>query len=115
MRMLEKNKRLLYYAIPTDEVSIKDEYGNDTLETEVIYSDPMELKVNYSPATGREAVEVFGSTTDYSRVLAFGKDCPLTERAVLWIGVETSSPANYEVRRIADGLDSVLVAIQEKA
>ena len=32
MRSLNKNKRKMMYALPTGTESIKDEWGNDTLE-----------------------------------------------------------------------------------
>lgn len=114
MRMLEKNKRICHYAIPMEEKPIFDEDGNQTLETETVYSDPVELKANYSAAAGQEVVEIFGSTTEYSRVLSFGQDCPLQERYVLWIGVTPEvHAANYEVRRVADSINSTLIAVQE--
>lgn len=114
MRMLEKNKRVCHYAYPIEEKSILDEEGNQTLETETVFSDPVGLKVNYSAAAGQEVVEIFGSTTEYSRVLSFGRDCPLKERYILWIGVDPAvHAANYEVRRVADSVNSTLIAVQE--
>ena len=108
MRTLYKNTRKLYYAFPTAMERIKDEYGNDTLE-------PMELKVNYSASLGRESVEIFGSMTDYSRVLVFNEECPLTKGCLLWIGMEPTEPANYKVVRVADSINSTMVAVQELA
>lgn len=114
MRMLEKNKRVCHYASPTGESRILDEDGNYTLETKVTYSSPVELRVNYSPAAGQEVVEIFGATTNYSRVLSFSGECPLSEGYVLWIGIDPAGhDANYEVRKVADGINSVLVAVQE--
>lgn len=114
MRMLEKNKRPCHYAFPIGEAPILDEDGNQTLETAVTFSDPVEMRVNYSSAAGQEVVEIFGATTEYSRVLAFPADCPLKERYILWIGVDPAgAAANYEVRRVADSINNVLVAVQE--
>ena len=115
MRTLYKNKRSLYYAIPTGLERIKDEYGNDTLEVNILYGDPIELEVNYSASIGRESVEIFGSMTDYSRVLVYTADCPLKKDYLMWIGVEPTEPANYKVVRVADSLNSTLVAVQELA
>lgn len=115
MRTLEKNKRKLYYATPVGENRIKDEYGNDTLEVETIYSDPQELKVNYSGSMGRETIEVFGAITDYSRVLVFTRETPLTKGCILWINADPDGPANYKVVRIVDSLNVTNVAIQELA
>ena len=113
MRVLYKNQRTYHYALPIAVEPILDEYGNDTLEVETIYSDPIKAKANYSAAAGQEAVAVFGTTTDYSRVLVFSENCPLKEGAILWIGRDTSESANYKVIRVADSLNGTLVAVGE--
>ena len=113
MRVLYKNQRVYHYALPIAVEPILDEYGNDTLEVEIKYSEPIKAKANYSSAVGQEAVAVFGTTTDYSRVLVFSRDCPLKEGAILWIGKDTSEQANYKVVRIADSLNGTLVAVGE--
>lgn len=113
MRVLYKNQRTYHYALPIAVEPILDEYGNDTLEVETKYSDPIKAKANYSAAAGQEAVAVFGTTTDYSRVLAFADNCPLIEGAILWIGIDITQPANYKVIRVADSLNSTLVAVGE--
>ena len=115
MRNLYKNKRKLHYAYPTGEARIIDEYGNETLEVETVYCDPIPMDVNYSASVGRESVELFGAITDYSRVLVFTQECPLYKGCILWIGIDTAMPANYKVVRIADSLNSTLVAVQELA
>lgn len=109
MRMLEKNKRKCYYALPTGEKPILDEWGNDTLEVETTYTEKTELNVNYSPSTGREYIDIFGENADYSKVLAFDH-CPLTKGAILWID---SEEPNYRVEQIADSINSTLVAVIE--
>lgn len=113
MRLLRKNQRPFYYALPIAVEPIVDEYGNETLEMETIYSDPKALKANYSAAVGEEAVRVFGSATEYSRIIAFPQSCPLIAGAILWIGIDTTESANYKVARIADGVTGTLVAISE--
>ena len=115
MRVLYKNQRTYHYALPIAVEPILDEYGNDTLEVETIYCEPIEAKANYSAAVGQEAVAVFGTTTDYSRVFAFAGDCPLKEGAILWIGKDTAEAANYRVVRVADSLNGTLVAVGEIA
>lgn len=113
MRALYKNQRTYHYALPIAVKPILDEYGNDTLEVETVYSDPIKAKANYSAAVGQEAVAVFGATTDYSRVFAFADKCPLTEGDILWIGIDTTQSANYRVVRVADSLNGTLVAVGE--
>lgn len=113
MRILYKNQRMCHYANPIGENRIVDEWGNETLEIETEYEEPVELLVNYSAAVGQEAVEVFGETTDYSRTLVFVNECPIVEGALMWIGIPSTEKANYRVVKIADSLESYLVAVQE--
>lgn len=117
MRDLNRNKRDLWYATPVGSNPILDEYGNDTLEVEVAFSSPLHLKVNLSANMGQEAVEVFGSQTEYSRTLSIaGMMCPLVEGCRVWFGVEPNeqgSNHNYTVSRVADSKNGFLVALRE--
>jgi hypothetical protein len=108
MRTLKKNQRKLYYAPFMGTEPIIDEYGNETLESNPSYDELRELEVNYSPNNGQMNTQLFGNITDYSRVLAFVGSCPLKEKDMVLIG-ETK----YEVVKVADGLDTILVAIGE--
>ena len=114
MRNLIRNKRNLWYAVPVGSTPIVDEYGNDTLEVEVAFSSPLPFRANVSANAGQEAVEVFGSQTEYSRTLSIaGVMCPLVEGARVWFGVEPSESHNYTVARVADSKNGYLVALRE--
>ena len=63
MRSCEKNKRTICYAKFLTSEPILDEFGNDTLEVNQIYSEPVELKVNYSSNVGEDSTKVFGNLT----------------------------------------------------
>ena len=114
MRSLQKNWRKLHYAIPLGTEPILDEYGNDTLEVETIYSEPTPLRANVSANVGQDAVNVFGSITGYSRTISyFGDECPLVEGSRVWFRVEPTEPHNYKVVKVADGKNGFLIALQE--
>ena len=114
MRNCKKNQRTLYYALFTGTQKLKDEYGNDTLEVEKIYSDPIKMELNISASVGGEAVQVFGSLSNYSRViLTTDINCPINEGSHIWFGVSTDKPHNYEVVKVADSKNSLLIAISE--
>lgn len=116
MRLLERNKRALWYADPTGESTpSKDEWGNETGEFTPIYSDPVQTKLNYSAASGEAVAEAFGAFTDYSMAIAAPLDCAMTESSLLWIGVEPPQPANYKIVRVAKSLTSILLAVKEVA
>ena len=117
MRDLIRNKRSLWYATPVGNTPILDEYGNDTLEVEAVFSSPLLLQANVSANAGQEAVEVFGSLTEYSRTVSIaGSKCPLVEGCRVWFGVEPSEQGanhNYTVARVADSKNGYLVALRE--
>ena len=117
MRDLIRNKRSLWYATPVGNTPILDEYGNDTLEVEAAFSSPLYLRANISANVGLEAVEVFGSQTEYSRTVSIvGSECPLVEGCRVWFRVEPNESAtnhNYTVARVADSKNGYLVALRE--
>lgn len=117
MRNLIRNKRELWYALPVGNTPILDDYGNDTLEVEVAFSSPLYLRANVSANVGQEAVEVFGSQTEYSRTVSIaGGKCPLVEGCRVWFGIEPNEQEvnyNYTVARVADSKNGYLVALRE--
>lgn len=114
MRSLHRNYRDLYYATVISEETIKDEYGNDTLETLRTYSDPTLLQANVSANAGQDVVNVFGSITEYSRTVTYtGAICPLEEGCRVWFGVSIEKPHNYTVVKVADSKNGYLIALRE--
>ena len=117
MRNLNRNKRSLWYAVPVGSAPILDEYGNDTLEVEMEFSSPLPFQANVSASVGQEAIEVFGSQTEYSRTVSIaGSDCPLVEGCRVWFGIEPNEDGtnhNYTVARVADSKNGYLLALRE--
>lgn len=115
MRSLNRNKRSIYYALPTEEEKkLYDEYGNETGETEIVFGDAVKLDINVSAATGEDAVASFGSFTNYSRILCVSDvKCPIVENAKVWFGVEPTDAHNYIVTRKADSKNGILYALKE--
>ena len=114
MRNLNRNKRLIYYALRLGDSVNVDEYGNETGETTPTYGEPTALRCNVSAATGEEAVQAFGSFTGYSRTMCVAdNDCPLKEDSVVWFDARPDKPHNYIVVRKADSKNGILYALQE--
>lgn len=109
MRSLQKNWREIEYSTPQGTESILDDYGNDTLEVRTIYSEPKTLKVNISANVGQDAVNTFGSLTDYSRTITYcGEECPLVEGSRVSFGSQ-----EYVVIKVADSINGFLIALRE--
>ena len=114
MRSLQRDWRTLHYAVPVGNEPIMDDYGNDTLEMNTIYSEPTAIRVSVSANAGEESVSVFGSHTVYHRTVTYmGERCPLVEGAKIWFGVDVTEPNNYTVIKVADGKNGFLVALRE--
>lgn len=114
MRSLFRNQRTLHYATVVSTEPIVDDYGNDTLEVRTIYSSPTLLRANVSANMGQDAVDAFGSQTEYSRTVSLtGDSCPLTVGDKVWFGIETTEENNYTVARVADSKNGYLVALRE--
>lgn len=114
MRNLERNKRPIYYALYTGEAPIIDETGNETSETAPVYGDVVALRANVSASVGEDAVQAFGSFTNYTRTMCVSdQNCPIDEKTVVWFGVTPTDPHNYIVVRKADSKNGVLYALRE--
>ena len=115
MRGLNRNKRLVFYALRIGEQIELDEYGNETGELTTVYGEPVELMCNISAATGLEVAQVFGTTAVYNRVICVSDgDCPIDEDTVVWFGKSPSDGTyNYIVVKKADSKNGILYALRE--
>ena len=112
MRNLNRNKRLIYYALRTGDKANVDEYGNETSESTPTYGERKALMCNISAATGTEAVQAFGSFTGYNRTMVVADpNCPIEEDSIVWFG--NTEHYNYIVVRKADSKNGILYALQE--
>lgn len=110
------NQRLIYYAEQISVEDLFDEDGYETGENAPEYSEPKPLWINLSAATGRAEYIAFGHFTEYTRTLITSDTtCPLKEFDVVWVKADISEQPDYKVVRKAEGLDSIMYAIQEIA
>lgn len=114
MRNLNRNRRLIHYALRTGEVQNIDEYGNLTGESTPVYGEATPLLCNVSAAMGGDAVSAFGNFTAYSRSICVAdSNCPMDENSIVWFGVVPAEPHNYIVVQKADSKNGVLYALRE--
>lgn len=119
MRLLDRNKQTVYYALLTAETEAVDDYGNYTGERNKTYSTPVKTRMYVSAARGSVADEVFGVDTPYTKVLITDDmACPISETSCLWIGVEPvvgeiTNPHNYIVTQVAKSLNHITYAVKE--
>lgn len=115
MRFMTKNKQPFYYALYSGKEELKDDAGNRTGEYAITYAKPKLAYANISPATGSAAVEIFGTSTPYSRVLGpMGVHCHIDENTVLYINTWPGlGQPDYIVKRTARSLNHVMYLIEE--
>lgn len=114
--------RTFYFATYEDKFELKDEYGNNSGEYEVIYSNPIICKGNISAAQGEVQNRQFGDSESYDKVIVLNKvNVPIDEHSILWVDnlpiIETDgsskTPHDYIVKEVARSLNSVSIAVSK--
>lgn len=116
MRLLKRNLKTIYYSLYNGRVPVEGPDGFETGETEISYSDPVELKCNVSPVTGQAQAEMFGMLEDYDKVIVTDQmDCPIDENSVLYVdrAPDESNQYDYIVKRVAKSLNHISIAISK--
>ena len=115
MRLLRRNKQTIYYALYEGKKPLTDEYGNSTGEYEVLYSEPILLKINVSAARGEYSTRQFGEMENYDKILVTDDiNLPISETSILWIdSLDTTKPHDYIVKKVAKSLNSVSYAVSK--
>ena len=119
MRLLDRNKQAVYYAVLTGFTDATDALGNLTGEKVKTYSTPVKTRMYVSAARGSASDEVFGVDTPYTKVLITDDmSCPITETSRLWVGIEpvvgqTENEHNYIVTQVAKSLNHISYAVKE--
>ena len=133
MRLLEKNKQDLKYALQVVEVPIyeRDEEGNiiyievdgqkvpvETGETEVGYAKPVDFRGNIAMSGGEAEAKSFGvDISEYDAILLMEKDrIPIDETSLIWHMSEVKyadeqntivdkKSADYTVKRVQPSIN----------
>lgn len=133
MRLLEKNKQNLKYALQVGEVPVyeRDENGNiiyievdgqkvpvETGETEIGYSNPVDFRGNIAMSGGEAEARSFGvDISEYDAILLMEKDrIPIDETSLIWHTSEVkyidkqntivdSKSADYSIRRVQPSIN----------
>lgn len=115
MKCLERNKKLIYYANFQGVEPILSDEGYETGESAPQYSSPTPLKINVSSASGENATRLFGDFIDYDKTLVTSDmNLTISEESVFWIDeTDISQPFDYIVKKVAKGLNSILIAVKK--
>lgn len=129
MMMLESNKQKMYYSLQTEEIPVyeTDDDGNiiyidvdgesipvSTGDTELGYSEPVEMRANISFGTTETTTQEFGvDVSDYDAIVVYGKGkYPLTETALIWFESEPRYKDYSETIIDGDSADYKVVSVR---
>ena len=104
MRVLERNKKELWYANPTGTSYVTDNNGLKTGEKEVAYDTPVKVRMSMAISSGANnlgsqgiaELEPWGIVTGYTaRAVTEDLNCSMGEDSHVWYGIE---PTHTETR-----------------
>ena len=118
--MVLYNKSSYWYLLYDKKEPVRDEDGNETGDSRVVYKAAVQRRDNVSAATGSAQVEQFGNFISYDKVIVTDDlSCPIDENTVLFVDKEPEYDADdnplydYIVRRVAKSLNSISYAISK--
>ena len=119
MKIMERNKRPLWYLLYDRKAPAVDVEGNETGEEIIVYKPAVALRANVSPASGSSQVEQFGNLAGYDKVIVTDDmSCPIDENTVLFVDKEPEyreadgKPLyDYIVKRVAKSLNTIAYAV----
>ena len=114
-RLGARNLKPFHYALYVGDTAIVDEYGNETGEKLLSYSDPVMAYGRITPARGMADVDLFGTATNYTKTITVtDMDCPINEYTKLWVDeVDTANPSDYVVVSVARDINYIVYAIRK--
>ena len=119
MKIMERNKRPLWYLLYDRKTPAVDVEGNETGEEIIVYKPAVAIRANVSPASGSSQVEQFGNLAGYDKVIVTDDmSCPIDENTVLFVDKEPEyreadgKPLyDYIVKRVAKSLNTIAYAV----
>ena len=143
MRVLERNKKDLWFANRASESYVVDANGHKTGEKEQTYGTPQKIRVSMSMSSGANnlgsqgmvTLDPYGITTAYTHnAVTEDMNCPLDEEAIVWYErepyiteirtktvngetvteeVQIPVPHNFKVVRKAKSLNHLIYYLRE--
>ena len=143
MRLLERNKKVLWFANRTGETYVTDTNNLKTGEKTQTYGEPQKIRVAMSISSGANNIgsqgmadlSLRGIVTGYTHnAITEDMNCPMDEEAIVWYGIEPThteqvtsvvngetvtqdvivrNPYNYKVVRKAAALNHIVYYLKE--
>lgn len=131
MRILERNKKDLWYANRISSEYVVDVHGLKTGEKTQTYAEPVKVRMSMAISSGANnlgsqgiaSLEPYGIVTGYTaRAVTEDLNCPMNESSRVWYGIDPTSvvegktvnnPYNYTVVRKARSLNHLIYYLKE--
>lgn len=131
MRILERNKKDLWYANRISASYVTDKNGMKTGEKEQTYAEPVKVRMSMAISSGANnlgsqgiaTLEPYGIVTGYTaRAVTEDLNCPMEEQSKVWYGITptverdgkiVNVPYNYRVVRKAKSLNHLIYYLKE--
>lgn len=117
MRLQNRNKRLLYYANLEGTEPILDDYGNDTGELRLVYSEKTPYHSIISVATTATNAYVnrreFGNEESYQLVVICPVENPFSSTSIFWIDDLEAEEHDYHVIGITKNVNQAFITIRK--
>lgn len=113
MRNLKRNQVTFWYSLYVRKDPILKN-GFKTGQYKEGYTEPVRAEASISSAKGGSEVELFGTAVSYDRVISSVEPLPIDEYSRIWIDADPTAgqPHDYKVKRVANGLNQHLWAIE---
>ena len=115
MRTLNRNKRMIWYALYNGVTDVVDDDGNYTGEQEVSYSEPIQARMNVSGGRGQAEIELFGVDNPFTRAAVTDDlDTPFNTDTIFWFEADPLvDPHNYRCTGVSRTINQVVLALAE--
>ena len=123
MKLMRRNIRKIWYCLYKGEEILTNTDGLDTGEKKIIYSEPVEIYCNVSPATGYTQTYMFGTLESYDKIIIVDDiKCQIDENSILFIDKKPEKSGSgdaqyfifdYIVRRVAKSLNHISYAVRK--
>ena len=88
MRLLDRNKQTVYYAVYQGKTKAVDSEGLYTGENEISYGDVVKDRMKVGVNKGNSQLEQFGINDPFTNlILTDDMNCPVNTAAIMWLGL----------------------------
>lgn len=120
MRIVQRNKRPIWYALYNKITDEMDAEGNYTGEKVTTYDEPVKDMMNVSGGRGSAEVEIFGVDNPFTRsVVTNDLTTPFNTDTIWWFESEpydalgNRQPHNYRCTGVARTMNQAVIALAE--